>query len=153
MKKTLLAGGVLLTVLAGLGVGRADAQSFSINWSTIDGGGGISTSGGYSLSGTIGQPDAGMTFSGGNFSVSGGFWVLSVLQSPGAPLLTMFRTATNTLVLSWPSPSTGFYVQQTTNLNGAVWTTPSETINDNGTNKVMVVNPPAGNRFYRLVKP
>ena len=35
------------------------AQSYSIDWFTIDGGGGTSTGGVYSLSGTIGQPDAG----------------------------------------------------------------------------------------------
>jgi len=34
------------------------AQQYSIDWSTIDGGGGTSTGGDYSLSGTIGQPDA-----------------------------------------------------------------------------------------------
>jgi hypothetical protein len=129
------------------------AQSYSIDWSTIDGGGGTSAGGAYSLTGTIGQPDAGPTLTGGNFSVTGGFWVFSAVQTPGAPLLTIFRTATNTVVVSWPSPSTGFNPQQTTNLNGGTWTTPAETINDNGTAKVIVVNPPAGNRFYRLVKP
>ena len=53
---------------------RASAQSFSIDWFTIDGGGGTSTGGVFSVSGTIGQPDAGTPMSGGNFSVSGGFW-------------------------------------------------------------------------------
>jgi hypothetical protein len=32
---------------------------YSIDWSTIDGGGGTSTGGVYSVTGTIGQPDAG----------------------------------------------------------------------------------------------
>lgn len=49
--------------------------SFSIPWSTIDGGGVLNSSGGsYTLSGTIGQPDAGATMSGGSFSLTGGFW-------------------------------------------------------------------------------
>src|SRR5207237_460684 len=42
-----------------------------------DGGGGTSTGGGYSLSGTIGQPDASSftsPMSGGNYSLVGGFW-------------------------------------------------------------------------------
>ncbi|HWN96366.1 MAG TPA: hypothetical protein VNT99_15150, partial [Methylomirabilota bacterium] len=51
----------------------ARAQSYSIDWFTIDGGGGTSTGGVYSVSGTIGQPDAG-TMSGGNYSLAGGFW-------------------------------------------------------------------------------
>ena len=53
------------TALAGVGM--------SINWSTIDGGGGQSTGGDYSLQGTIGQPDAAAS-SAGDFSLSGGFW-------------------------------------------------------------------------------
>jgi hypothetical protein len=36
----------------------ASAQSHSIDWSTIYGGGGTSTGGVYTVSGTIGQPDA-----------------------------------------------------------------------------------------------
>lgn len=48
---------------------------YSIPWSTIDGGGVLNSSGGsYTLSGTIGQPDAGATMSGGSFSLTGGFW-------------------------------------------------------------------------------
>ena len=49
------------------------AQQFAIDWFTVDGGGGTSTGGVFSVSGTIGQPDAGK-MSGGNFSVDGGFW-------------------------------------------------------------------------------
>lgn len=45
----------------------------SIPWSTIDGGGGTSSGGSFTLQGTIGQPDAG-TMAGGSFSISGGFW-------------------------------------------------------------------------------
>lgn len=49
------------------------AQNFTIDWFTIDGGGGTSTGGIYSVSGTIGQPDAG-TLSGGVYTLNGGFW-------------------------------------------------------------------------------
>lgn len=47
--------------------------AYDLTWHTIDGGGGTSTSGGFTLSGTIGQPDAG-TMSGGGFQLAGGFW-------------------------------------------------------------------------------
>src|SRR5512134_2287053 len=80
------------------------AQPYSIDWSTIDGGGGTSTGGVYSVTGTIGQPDAG-TMSGGNYTLQGGFWgVVAAVQTPGAPLLSIFRTTTNTLAVTWPSP-------------------------------------------------
>lgn len=51
---------------------------YSIPWSTIDGGGAMSSSGGtYSLAGTIAQPDASSfaaPMSGGTYSLVGGFW-------------------------------------------------------------------------------
>ena len=49
----------LLPALGWLLATGALAQTYSIDWYTIDGGGGTSTGGVYSVSGTIGQPDAG----------------------------------------------------------------------------------------------
>jgi uncharacterized membrane protein len=70
-----------LADLAGLpdwsGLGCAHAQSgggYTLDWYTTDGSGYIfSASGGYSLGGTIGQPDAG-GLSGGGYTLVGGFW-------------------------------------------------------------------------------
>jgi hypothetical protein len=128
---------------------------YSIDWYTIDGGGGTSTGGVFSVSGTIGQPDANATpMAGGNFSLSGGFWSqLSVVQTPGSPLLSIILTTTNTAMISWPSPSTGFNLQQNTNGIATVNWSNAATPTDNGTIKYIIVNPPTGNRFYRLIKP
>jgi hypothetical protein len=132
----------------------ASAQTYSIDWFTIDGGGGTSTGGVYAVNGTIGQLDAG-AMSGGNFSLTGGFWSLSsVIQTPGAPLLSIILTGTNTALISWPSPSTGFNLQQNTEGPDTVnWSNVVTTPTDNGTIKYVIVNPPTGNRFYRLSKP
>jgi hypothetical protein len=132
----------------------ANAQSYSIDWFTIDGGGGTSTGGVYSVSGTIGQPDAGH-MSGGNFTLDGGFWgIIAAVQTPGAPLLAIRRTSTNTVAVSWPSPSTGFTLQQNANgLAPANWSNVLATPIDDGTTRTLIVNPPTGNRFYRLVHP
>jgi hypothetical protein len=46
----------------------------TIPWYTIDGGGGTSSGGAVVLSGTIGQPDAGVVMSNGQVSLAGGFW-------------------------------------------------------------------------------
>jgi hypothetical protein len=133
---------------------QAFGQSYSIDWFTIDGGGGTSTGGVYSVSGTIGQPDAGGPMTGGNFSLTGGFWsLLAVVQTPDAPLLTIMLTATNTAIISWPSPSPGFNLQQNGDLNTTNWVAPSETVADNGTIKYIIVSLPNGSRFYRLFKP
>ena len=132
----------------------AFSQTYSIDWFTIDGGGGTSTGGVYSVSGTIGQPDAGR-MSGGYYSVDGGFWgIIAAVQTPGAPTLYVQRTTTNTVAVFWPSPSTGFQLQQNTNSVASVnWSNVLTAPFDDGSFKTVIVNPPTGNRFYRLVKP
>lgn len=66
----------LAAALLVLGVPGARAQgSYEISWWSVDGGGVIGASGdGFTLAGTVGQPDAGGPLVGGSFSVSGGFW-------------------------------------------------------------------------------
>lgn len=65
----------LFTLLVMFAV-RLSAQSFSIDWFTIDGGGGTCAGGAFSLRGTVGQADAsGALQSGdGRFVLHGGFW-------------------------------------------------------------------------------
>ena len=132
----------------------AAGQSYSIDWSTIDGGGGTSTGGVYAVSGTIGQPDAG-AMTGGNYTLQGGFWgIIAAVQTPGAPLLSILRTTTNTVAVSWLSPASGWTLQQNTNNVSSVnWSNVVTTPADDGTTKTLIVNPPSGNRFYRLFKP
>ena len=93
--------------------------------------------------------------SGGNFAVEGGFWgLLAAMQTPGAPLLSILRTATNTVAVFWPSPSAGWLLQQNTNgVNSVNWSNVTAAIQDDGTIKTLIVNPPTGNRSYRLFKP
>jgi hypothetical protein len=126
-------------------------QSYSIDWFTIDGGGGTSTGGVYSVSGTIGQPDAG-TMSGGPYTLEGGFWGVAVaIQTEGAPLLTIIKGA-GSVIISWPSPSTGFVLQENMALGNTNWMNVATLPSDNGTNKSITVSPPIGNKFYRLKK-
>jgi hypothetical protein len=49
------------------------AAEYEIGWQTIDGGGGTSSGGPYSLTGTIGQPDTGVS-SAGVYVNSAGYW-------------------------------------------------------------------------------
>ena len=65
----------MLAVMAIVVVGAAVAQEISVTRSTIDGGGVMnSTGGGFELSGTIGQPDAGVLSGGDDLTLTGGFW-------------------------------------------------------------------------------
>jgi hypothetical protein len=47
---------------------------YDLSWYTVDSGGGTSNNSGYTLIGTIGQPDAGSTLSGQGYTLIGGFW-------------------------------------------------------------------------------
>jgi len=129
---------------------KACAQQYSVDWYKISGGGGISTNSQYALSGTIGQPDASGVMSGGQFSVTGGFWsLISVVQTVGAPTLTIAHSGNNVTV-SWPSSSTSFVLQQNSDLATANWTTSGFYISDDGTNKSITITSPTGNLFFRL---
>jgi hypothetical protein len=77
----LLAGLVGALLAAGLSARALAADSYTLDWWTIDSGGsalseGTSTGGDvYTLSGTSGQPDAQATpMAGGVYSVTGGYW-------------------------------------------------------------------------------
>ncbi len=60
----------------------AEAQTFEMDWHTVDGGGEMFTTGGaFELSGTMGQPDAG-AMTGGDFGLVGGFWAIGGGDSP-----------------------------------------------------------------------
>jgi hypothetical protein len=60
--------------LATVSIGYAYTAGYSLPWWTVDAGGGSSNSAQYTLSGTIGQNDAGI-LSGGEYRLAGGFWV------------------------------------------------------------------------------
>jgi hypothetical protein len=52
---------------------QARSAGYDLAWWTVDGGGGTSSGDGYTLSGTIGQPDAGV-WQGNSYTLAGGFW-------------------------------------------------------------------------------
>jgi len=143
---TLILGLLLLPVFS-------RAQSYSINWYKVAGGGGTSTNGQFSLSGTVGQPDASGAMSGGGYSVVGGFWsLISVVQTPGTPNLVVYHSGSSVIV-SWPD--TGSYtLQLNTNVaNPAGWGVNSFLITTaNGSNSITVTSP-TGNLFFRLHNP
>jgi hypothetical protein len=127
---------------------------FSLDWSTIDGGGGTSTGGVYTVTGTIGQPDAG-AMSGGSFTLQGGFWgVVAAVQTPGAPYLTVTRS-NNAVIVSWPLPADGWVLEYTNALPqlSAPWPQLPPPYQTNGANLLFTEPVPGGNRFYRLHKP
>ena len=103
----LLALGTLLLTMS-----AATAQNFAVDRFVLSGGGGTSTNGAFSLTGTVGQPDAGQ-MAGGSYALAGGFHSVALaIQTPGAPLLKITR-AGNTFILTWPVASVDFVLEET----------------------------------------
>ena len=129
-------------------VSHISAQSFSIDSHTM-GAGGASTGGVFSVSGTIGQPDANPEpMANGEFSLTGGFWSIDTVQTPDAPLLSIERQHPDVRVF-WPLPASGFVLEQSLGATGA-WSQVSVPYATNATDISISVPTPTGNRFYRL---
>ena len=127
----------------------ARAQTYSIDWFTIGGGGGTSTGGVYSVSGTIGQPDAGGPMTNGQYSVTGGFWALpTAVQVIGEPMLTIASAAPGQARISWTPATPSFVLQESPSLSPAVWSN-----SPSGATNPIVVPAPLPVKFYRLFKP
>jgi hypothetical protein len=128
------------------------AQSYTIDWYKIAGGGGTSTGGTYQVSGTVGQHDAGDAMTGGNYSLTGGFWsLISVVQMPGVPKLLIVPNGPGRVQILWPDAATNSYtLQQNSNLATTNWVTSGYTITPaDGTNAI-TLTPPTGSLFFRL---
>jgi hypothetical protein len=142
---------LILTLL--LIASAIQAQQFSVDWYKISGGGGTSSNGIYQVSGTIGQPDASGAMSGGNYSVTGGFWALvNVVQTPGAPTLYISHSG-NVVTVFWQDV-TGWSLVQSGNLTTPIasWTASSNVALIGGTNYVSIASL-TGNLFFRLKHP
>ena len=141
----------ILSIGVALFAPAALAQSYSIDWHTIGGGGGTSTGGVFAVSGTIGQPDANSEpMTNGNFSLTGGFWSIFAVQTPGGPLLSVERQGPAVRVF-WPLPATGFVLDQSPTITGG-WSQVSFPYATNATDISVSVPAPTGNTFYRLRK-
>jgi hypothetical protein len=141
------------TILTLLGIPLSSvilhAQSYSIDWFKIAGGGGTSTGGLYQVSGTIGQPDAAPVMTNGQLSVTGGFWVLPIaVQSLGAPTLTIVPAAPGNATISWLPNTPGFVLQESLSLSPAEWTNSAS-----GATNPITTPTTLPTKFYRLKKP
>jgi hypothetical protein len=130
---------------------EARAQSYSIDWYKIAGGGGTSSNGTYVVSGTIGQADAGQ-MSGGNYSLTGGFWsLISLVQTPGAPILNITYSGGNAIV-SWQLPAPNYVLENNPICATNGWSSVSQSsyVTNGNTVSVTVTPPLNGMRYFRL---
>lgn len=131
-----------LSVLSGPAAARA--QSYTVEWFTIDGGGGSSSGGSFQVTGTAGQPDSGNA-SGGIYELSGGFWAgAAESASVIAPMLFVARSGAS-LIISWSPNTPGFMLEQSDRLSPASWLSMPD-----GNPATVPLGP--GLKFYRLRK-
>ncbi len=111
MRKRVLISAVAAAAVA---VGTALAQTgggFDLSWFSVDGGGGASSGSGYTLTGSIGQPDASSGLSGGGFTLTSGFLAAALpAQATTTPTATPLPgtpspTPTPTPVPNTPTPT------------------------------------------------
>ena len=140
---------LLLFMSGGLLAVSLPAQTYSVDWFKIAGGGGTSTGGVYSVSGTIGQHDAGGPMTNGPYAVTGGFWALpEAVQVSGSPTLVIVPAAPGQAMISWTPNTPGFVLQETLSLAPTNWMNSAS-----GATNPVVVPAALPTKFYRLFKP
>ena len=149
LNRSIVCGKRALLAVSLLTPGITLAQQYSVDWYKVSGGGGTSANGQYAVTGTIGQPDAGGTLTSGNYALDGGFWsLISVVQTPGAPMLYISQS-NHAVTVYWQNIS-GWTLQQNNNLNApAGWSANNNWTTSNGTNYLNITSP-SGNMFFRL---
>jgi hypothetical protein len=81
---------------------------------------------------------------------SSDYWVVKI----GFPVPSLaIRSVAGNAVLSWSSPSTGFGLEQNTNLATSNWTGVASFPADDGTNKTVTVPATSQHNFFRLHSP
>ena len=124
-----------------------------VDWFTLDGGGGVQVSADYTANFTVGQNDVASTAAtSARYRIVPGFWALETFgPDPGRPSLTITLAGAN-VVLTWPSASPGFALEQTDSIAPvpASWSGTLGVITDNGIIKSITISHNVARRFYRL---
>ncbi len=141
-----------LAMSASLFTAAVFGQTLSIDWHTIDGGGGASSGGVFAISGTLGQPDANsQPMTNGTFSLTGGFWSLFAVQMSDAPLLTLVLTSADSALVSWPVTALSFQLQENMDLTLTdAWAAVTQPAVTNGAQFSVTVPAGTGQKFFRL---
>lgn len=151
---TLIKTSYALVVVLGTAF-TAGAQT-TIDWFTLDAAGGASSSASYLINSTAGQNDVGSSApASANYRIIPGFWALENLgPATSVPVLTITLSEAN-VILSWPSPSTGFVLQQadTFSILPVAWANTPGAVSDNGFTRSITIPHNQARTFYRLRRP
>jgi IPT/TIG domain len=67
------------------------------------------------------------------------------------PKVNIVSSLTNTFVISWAAPSTGFVLQQNSDLTTTNWANMTNAVNSDGSLNQIVIPFSTGNNFFRLI--
>jgi uncharacterized protein (DUF2141 family) len=81
---------------------------------------------------------------------------MSIFPPPNSTPTLTINPLGNGMRVSWPSVSAGWSLQQNSDLTTSNWNPSGYSgygISDDGTNKSLIISPPTGNLFFRLLHP
>ena len=131
---------------------RLFGADFAVGQGVMSSGGGTSTNGTFSITGIIGQSDAGARLMGGVFAVEGGFWgAVTLLQTPGLPLSLQLLQASSTLVFSWPVTGETYVLESSPVVGpAAAWIPVSALVESGAQYRFVLLPQQPGQRYFRL---
>jgi uncharacterized repeat protein (TIGR03803 family) len=87
----------------------------------------------------------------GTTSVGGaGYGAVYRLTGPGRPVLSIRLLATNSVLISWPSPATEFHLEQSPDLASPTWTPVGQNPVNDGTTNTVTIPLSSMSMVYRL---
>ena len=89
----------------------------------------------------------------GNNSAGDPDWVLVLETAVDPPALSISLTATNTVVVTWPSAWPGYTLQQNSDLTTTNWVNATNPITIVSNEYEVIISPLIGQQFYRLMDP
>lgn len=141
---------LLAATLSGGLISGLRAQSLTLDWITVDGGGGTAVAPTFELQLSIGQPDAGAA-RGGPYLLETGFWPGPFAPATTVPPALSVGRTPDGLALSWPANVGPVSLERATLLgpDGDWLAVPVEPVQV-GEELRVLVSPGAGSAFYRL---
>jgi len=141
--------GVFALAFAGVALLATANGTFQLEHAGVGSGGGTSSGGDFVVTGQIGVLGTGQS-TGGSFTLEGGSLAMfMVVQTAGAPLLTLTRVGGD-VVLSWPVTAIGFNLEQTEDLTIPSWSGAGKSPAVVGDHFQMTFPATGNSKFFRL---
>jgi hypothetical protein len=137
-------------VLSFFAASAAQSQIFTIDYFVLSGGGGASSNAEFSVTGVIGQADAGPRLAGGPFSLDAGFSSVTAASIPAIRPVLSINKSGPTVTLLWSSMSAGFVLERTASLVLPISWQPAPAPEIVGSNNTVILTSPQSTMFFRL---